>query len=134
MNDELNFDAERSEAVDGLADKEAGIAEGDGLDPQVFPVGPVPFPPGGRHQVIVLVPLDDGFGTAQDGTQQLDGVALLCHISIQMVGDNLWRTLNNQREKTESGAFHLICKRFFSSKSLALLRVLGDQKRNLQTR
>ena len=93
MHNQLNFDRFGSESIDGFADKQAVVCEGDWLDLEVLAVGAVPDP-SSRHQMVVLVPLDDGLRKPRDGAQQLDSVALLCHIPVQVVFCDLRWTWN----------------------------------------
>ena len=47
-----------------------------------------------------LVPLDDGLGVSDDGAEELDGVALLSHVAVEIVGRCLGGTWKSNREES----------------------------------
>ena len=46
-----------------------------------------------------LVPLDDGFGVPDDGAEELDGVALLSHVAVEIVGRRFGGTCKRTKRK-----------------------------------
>ena len=48
---------------------------------------------------IYLVPLDDGLGVSDDGAEELDGVALLSHVAVEIVGRRFGGTCKREDEE-----------------------------------
>ena len=46
-----------------------------------------------------LVPLNDGLGVSDDGAEELDGVALLSHVAVEIVGRRFGGTCKRTRRK-----------------------------------
>ena len=58
-----------------------------------------------------LVPLNDGLGVSDDGAEELDGVALLSHVAVEIVGRRFGGTCKEDEEESNTNCLCLVVRR-----------------------